>query len=677
MQDGSNARQQIVEKLKNSTNILVTVSGNPSVDELSAALGLTLMLNKMDKHATAVFSGAIPPAIEFLDPEKTFENTTDSLRDFIIALDKEKADRLRYKVDGDMVRIFITPYRTNISEKDLEFSQGDFNVETIVALGVEEREELDKAIASHGRILHDATVVTINTKDGKGELGSVDWEDKNASSLCEMLMSLSEALQAGIIDEQIATALLTGIVAATDRFSNEHTKPRVMTMAAQLMAAGANQQLIATKLEGNHVIKSENEKKDVNHDGSMNLKENASAKLEREEQEKQKTGKDQQAKDGQPSAEKKKPNDGEMHIDHNQMADQPKPALMVDANDAITPEEIKQMKERDAVKTAEDALADALPQVQTQPNSTEQTLADLESVLRQQNQSAQQIQQPQQAPPLPALEQPQPTPPKKEFTTQPPSWMGKRIEPPTMGGSLSATSEGALQDKLMAEEEERNHTILSHGDHPVNENDDSYDPGALQFEASPPPTPMPSPPMPSPGLPTLDSSLAPPVPTPVEQNTMPNMADQLPPMAAPAPQNNVDAARDAVNAALGNPGSSELETPSIAPPAPLMPDLPPAALPAFEPVPAVSPFPPAGQPANYGYDANNGAPVPFSMPTPPPLPDMNTLPPLPQAPQQNPPAATGFGPTPVAPQQPDPFGPPPMQPGNNPNDPGQFKIPGQ
>lgn len=105
MNDG-NAKQQIVEKVKTSSNILVTVSTNPSVDELSAALGLTILLNKMDKHATAVFSGAIPPAITFLDPEKTFENTVDSLRDFIIALDKEKADHLRYKVDGDVVKIF-------------------------------------------------------------------------------------------------------------------------------------------------------------------------------------------------------------------------------------------------------------------------------------------------------------------------------------------------------------------------------------------------------------------------------------------------------------------------------------------------------------------------------------------------------------------------------------------
>jgi hypothetical protein len=56
------------------------------------------------------------------------------------------------------------------------------------------------------------------------------------------------------LDKQISTALLTGIVAATDRFSNTHTSARVMTMAAQLMAAGADQQLIAAKLQQSHEI---------------------------------------------------------------------------------------------------------------------------------------------------------------------------------------------------------------------------------------------------------------------------------------------------------------------------------------------------------------------------------------------------------------------------------------
>lgn len=248
--DPTAAKQQIVERIKQASNILVTVSNNPSVDQLSACIGLTLLLNRMDKHATAVFSGQVPSTIEFLQPEKTIETNTDSLQDFIISLDKNKADKLRYKVEDDIVRIFITPYKTSLSEKDLVFSQGDFNVEVVMALGVKDRTQLDQAITAHGRILHDATVISVNAgNDKSAEIGQVNWQEPTASSLSEMLVSISEAFGTGLIDNQMATAFLTGIVAETKRFSNDKTSPKVMTMSAQLMAAGANQQLIVSKLE--------------------------------------------------------------------------------------------------------------------------------------------------------------------------------------------------------------------------------------------------------------------------------------------------------------------------------------------------------------------------------------------------------------------------------------------
>ncbi|HEY5806086.1 MAG TPA: hypothetical protein VIS56_01720 [Candidatus Saccharimonadales bacterium] len=241
-------KQQIVDRLKQANNILVTVSNNPTVDQLASCLGLTLALNKMDKHATAVFSGTVPSTIEFLQPEKTIETNTDSLRDFIISLDKTKADKLRYKVEDKVVKIFITPYRTSISDKDLEFSQGDFNVDVVMAIGVHNQGDLDQAILAHGRILHDATVATINVKPG-GELGGINWLVPGASSLSELAVDLIDALDKKMIDSQIATALLTGIVAETARFSNAKTSPSTMSISAELMAAGANQQLVATKLE--------------------------------------------------------------------------------------------------------------------------------------------------------------------------------------------------------------------------------------------------------------------------------------------------------------------------------------------------------------------------------------------------------------------------------------------
>ncbi len=242
-------RQQVLEQLKTANNVLITVNANPSVDELAASIGLTIALNKMDKHATTVFSGVVPSTIEFLQPEKTIETTTDSLRDFIIALDKSKADKLRYKVEADVVRIFITPYRTTISDKDLKFSQGDFNVDAIVALGVVNKEHLDNAVTAHGRILHDAVVIAVTNRDKVSELGSINWQDKQAGSLCEMIAGMTSELKPDAIDGQMATALLTGIISETDWFKNEKTTPNALALSSKLLAAGANQQLIADKLE--------------------------------------------------------------------------------------------------------------------------------------------------------------------------------------------------------------------------------------------------------------------------------------------------------------------------------------------------------------------------------------------------------------------------------------------
>lgn len=251
MASPASAKKQIVESIKEASNILVTVNSSPTVDELAAALGLTLFLNKLGKHATAVASGQMPSVIDFLEPDKTFEGTADSLRDFIISLDKDKADHLRYKLEGDVVKIFITPYRAKIDSSDLEFSQGDYNVELVLALNVVDEAAMDIALESHGKILHDATVITLTAGDIESSLGTIAWHERSASGVSEMASDLVGLLKTtkATLDGQMSTALLTGVVAATDRFRNELTSSKVMTTAAELMAAGANQQLIVNKLE--------------------------------------------------------------------------------------------------------------------------------------------------------------------------------------------------------------------------------------------------------------------------------------------------------------------------------------------------------------------------------------------------------------------------------------------
>lgn len=484
MSDG-NAKQQIVEKIKNSTNILVTVSNNPSVDELSAALGLTLLLNKMKKHATAVFSGEIPPAITFLDPAKTFENTVDSLRDFIIALDKEKADHLRYKVEGDVVKIFITPYRTTITSEDLDFSQGDYNVELVLALGVKRQDNLDKALAAHGQILDDAIVATIVAGSDRSDLGSISWRDESASSLSEMMVGLSEAMKADktFIDEQIATAFLSGIVAATERFSNSKTSARVMTMAAELMGAGANQQLIASKFEEaddgeeddegeDEVItpvesvapagEDENEDEAPNNDGTTSLSEGESTKVERA------TEAPEAPEEAAPEAPTESgvgtlnvPHEKEGTIDEvaqqNAMENQAEAAKAAEvAANAAQP-----------MSAPEQELADMLPPV-VMPVAADISPEDLRNDIEAATAEAEG-----------AAEAPQ-----LKGAVSSDVWQG--ANQPTYGGTLNATTETAAEDSRRLEGDNRNKPILSHNGAYIADQTPIFDPPPLNATSQAP-----------------------------------------------------------------------------------------------------------------------------------------------------------------------------------------------
>ncbi len=268
---------QVAGKIEESQNILIALSSNPSVDELSAAIGLSLYLDKIGKHATAIYSGTTPNALEFLKPDETFESSADSLQDFVIALNKEKADHLRYKLDGDYVKIYVTPYKTRIAEEDLGFSYGDYNIDLVLALDVANGIDLDSALREHGRIMHDAVIVNITT--GKpGKLGEIEWSDKTASSISEMIAKLLYNVKSDIsIEKDEATAFLTGIVAATDSFSNASTTSETMRVSARLMESGADQQLIAKNITSeieNEIMsftKKKDEKEEVEEKDPTNL----------------------------------------------------------------------------------------------------------------------------------------------------------------------------------------------------------------------------------------------------------------------------------------------------------------------------------------------------------------------------------------------------------------------
>lgn len=269
-------KQVVTEKVRSASSILVALGDSPSIDTYCSAIGLVMMLNKAGKQAVAISSSDAPPNLAFLKPEQVLNNDQQGAGDLLIEFDRARADRFTWDKDDKVVKISITPKGEGITAKDIRISQAEFSVDLVIALNVKSKAELESVFKKHGRVLHSAKTVSINSL-AKSSVGGPVWQDEKSSSLSEMVVSMSESIQSGIIDQQIATALLTGIMSATNRFSGKNTTPKAMTMSAQLMAAGANQQDIHTNLEsigGNNIAHSSSPEKPTASSQPMHQKPN-------------------------------------------------------------------------------------------------------------------------------------------------------------------------------------------------------------------------------------------------------------------------------------------------------------------------------------------------------------------------------------------------------------------
>lgn len=256
MQNDLTPKQQASELIKQAHNIVIVTGREPSNDQLAAAIATQRALNKLQKQASIVITDALPKSAELFDTQ-FISNDIQGVRDFIIsvAMHSVVVDKLKYNVEGDRLDVTITPLNGNFKAGDVSFEQGPFKFDLVIALGVPQITKLDKIVEKNPTIFDGLHLINIDYHRINEEYGSVNYIDQNSSSVCEMLVSLFESLEQGMVDESIATALYTGITTATHNFTTPDTTAKSMTVAAQMLAAGAKQQEIVRVLQSNNTPK--------------------------------------------------------------------------------------------------------------------------------------------------------------------------------------------------------------------------------------------------------------------------------------------------------------------------------------------------------------------------------------------------------------------------------------
>lgn len=247
---GLTPKQHASQALAAAESVLVATGQNPTTDQITAVLAAALVLRKQGKKVTAMISDPIPGNLRFLPLEQLDKNFS-GLRDFILKVDLSKAevDKLKYTIEEGKLNVHVTPFRGSFAPSDVTYGYGNFHYDIIVTMGVPTRNKLDKIFQQSPNLL-DIPIVNIDFHRSNENYGAINLIEPTAGSLSEVLLALAESMQQGLLDEQIATVMLTGIIANTDRFTAIHTTAKSLTVAAQLMAAGAKQPQIVQALYG-------------------------------------------------------------------------------------------------------------------------------------------------------------------------------------------------------------------------------------------------------------------------------------------------------------------------------------------------------------------------------------------------------------------------------------------
>ncbi|MBI4175126.1 DHH family phosphoesterase [Candidatus Berkelbacteria bacterium] len=243
-------KQQTVELIKNAERILLVTHTGLDGDAVGSLLALQAALGKFGKDVAVATPDPVPVGLHFLAGAPTITQELSGTQDFVITLDTSQVhvEKLGYKhlADEKKLNIVITPSRGTFRPEHVSFGSGQLKFDLIIVLDTPTIERLGRFFDSHAQFFYETPVINIDHHSGNDFFGKVNWVDLTATSTAEILVALLESLgrDKSLLDPDIATLLLAGIMTDTESFQSTTTTPKSFTVAAQLVAAGARQQEI-------------------------------------------------------------------------------------------------------------------------------------------------------------------------------------------------------------------------------------------------------------------------------------------------------------------------------------------------------------------------------------------------------------------------------------------------
>ena len=244
------AEKQVIESINKAHRILVVIPQNPNGDTLGAGLGLLHFFKKLEKEAELVTSANDVSSFSFLPGIGLLKRQLSSPQGFVISVSSKNAslDELSYEQQADRIDIFLKPKTGQFTPQDVSFRSGNFAYDLLFTAGAPSLDHLGEVYEKNTDLFFEVPVINIDHHANNEYFGEINLVDLAATSTSEIVSLLIENFEQGLIDESIATSLLTGIITETNSFQHAKTTPRAFLKASNLIAAGGRHQDIIREL---------------------------------------------------------------------------------------------------------------------------------------------------------------------------------------------------------------------------------------------------------------------------------------------------------------------------------------------------------------------------------------------------------------------------------------------
>jgi len=239
--------QQAIELITRAQRILVATKEHPTSDAHAAVVAFVGFLKKMKKNVDAIVPGYDPASHPtFLAAHEEIRGATGAMRTFLLSLDVSKTPlgELLTDVKDGKLEVTLVPKTGEWSVGDVSFTHGEDRYDLVLALDCPDATSTGPLFREHADFLHRTPVVNIDRDAGNEHWGQINLVDLTAVATTEILFGIFDRMNRHLIDEEIATALLAGMIAKTNSFRTSNVTPKTLNAASQLMAMGARREEI-------------------------------------------------------------------------------------------------------------------------------------------------------------------------------------------------------------------------------------------------------------------------------------------------------------------------------------------------------------------------------------------------------------------------------------------------